>query len=145
MKTSEAFPSDYLKASDLNGRAVVVTIANVELVELGKDRDKETKLLITFVGKQRGLICNKTNSRTIEKVLGSDDTDDWIGHKIIIEPREVEFGSDMVWAIRVSLKNPELPQAAPKPRPPQPPQRSMGENAEQGQGGPVDEMPDVPF
>lgn len=119
MKTSEAFPSDYLKASDLNGQAVTVTIASAELVEFGKNNDKESKLLIKFVGKKRGLICNKTNAKTIEKVCGSDDTDDWIGKRITIEPREVEFGSEMVWAIRVSLKAPAAAKPAPKPAPPQ--------------------------
>lgn len=106
MKASEAFPSDYLKASDLKGKSATVTIDKVELVEIGKDREKETKLLITFVGKSKGLICNKTNSRTIQKVLGTEETDDWVGKRIIIEPREVEFGSEVVWAIRVSLKAP---------------------------------------
>ena len=110
MKASDAFPSDYLKASDLEGKSVTVTIASVEMVEFGKDREKESKLLIMFVGKKRGLIINKTNSRTISKVLGSDETDDWIGKRIIIEPREVEYGSEMVWAIRVSLKAPGTPQ-----------------------------------
>lgn len=107
MKTSEAFPSDYLKAADLNGQSVTVTIASAELIEFGKDKDKETKLLLKFVGKKRGLICNKTNCKTIEKVLGSDDTDDWVGKRIILEAREVEFGTEVVMAIRVSLKSPQ--------------------------------------
>ena len=108
MKTSEAFPSDYLKASDLNGKSVNVTIADVELVEMGQGQDKEKKLLLTFTGKSKGLICNKTNSSVIES-LYSDETNNWIGKAITIAPREVEFQGKMVWAIRVSLKAPAGP------------------------------------
>ena len=113
MKTSEAFPSDYLKASDLNGKSVNVTIESVEMVDMGQGRDKESKLLIKFVGKQKGLVCNKTNAGTIEKITGTDETDEWVGKNITLVAREVEFQSDMVWAIRVSLKAPGA--AAPKP------------------------------
>jgi hypothetical protein len=107
MRISDAFPSDYLKASDLNDRSVTVIISKVELVELGKGRDKENKMLISFAGKQKQLVCNKTNANTIAKLYG-DDTDGWIGKAITIEPREVEFQGDMVLAIRVSLKKPGM-------------------------------------
>ena len=105
MKTSQAFPSDYLKASDLNGKEVKVRIESVELVDMGQGRDKESKLLIKFAGKQKGLVCNKTNAGTIEKLYG-DETNNWIGKEITLAPREVEFQGEMVWAIRVSLQKP---------------------------------------
>jgi hypothetical protein len=112
MKVSEAFPSDYLKASDLNGKQVKVTIGKVELVEMGQGQDKETKLLIHFNGKQKGLVCNKTNASTIEALYGGE-TNDWLGKEIFLAPREVEFQGKMVWAIRVSLQKPGAPVPAP--------------------------------
>ena len=120
MKTSQAFPSDYLKASDLNGKSVNVTIESVEMVDMGQGRDKESKLLIRFVGKQKGLVCNKTNAGTIEKLTGSDETDNWVGKQITLCAREVEFQGDMVWAIRVSLKAPGAATQAPAPAAPEP-------------------------
>lgn len=105
MRTSEAFPSDYLKASDIN-ETLNVTIESVEMVEIGQGRDKESKLLIKFVGQDKGLICNKTNAGTIEKITGTDETDEWVGKNITLCAREVEFQGDMVMAIRVSLKAP---------------------------------------
>ena len=105
MKTSQAFPSDYLKASDLNGKQVTVTIGRVEMVDMGQGKEKESKLLIHFNGKSKGLVCNKTNCTTIEKLYG-DETDGWIGKEITLAPREVEFQGEMVWAIRVSLQKP---------------------------------------
>lgn len=105
MKLSEAYPSAFLKADDLNGRAVTVTIESVKLEEIGQGRDKDKKLVISFVGKEKKLVCNKTNAGTIGKLHG-DDTDDWEGKQIILQPREVEFQGDMVWSIRVSLQKP---------------------------------------
>lgn len=105
MNINEAFPSDYLKASDLGNKAVTVTIESVELVDVGQGRDKEQKILIRFVGKQKGLICNKTNATTIGKLYGPE-TDGWVGQSIILQSREVEFSGEMVWAIRVSLQKP---------------------------------------
>lgn len=108
MKLNEAFPSNYIAAADLNGQDVTVIIEEVKMERLGQGRDAEDKLLITFRGKKKGLICNKTNAKTIAKLHG-DDTDLWTGKAITIGPREVEFQGDMVWAIRVSLKAPGAP------------------------------------
>jgi len=118
VKVSEAFPSNFLKAEDLGGRAVVCSIESVDIEELGQGRDKERKLIVGFVGKTKRLVCNKTNAGTIAKLYG-DDTDGWIGQKITIMPKEVEFQGNMVWAIRVSLQKPGAApgRVAPKPQP----------------------------
>jgi hypothetical protein len=116
MNISEAFPSNFLKASDLQGRPVVVTIDSAEVEEIGQGRDKEKKLVIGFHGKEKKLICNKTNASTIAKLYG-DDTDAWLGQKITLTSREVEFGGEMVLAIRVSLQKPGLAAPAAKPAP----------------------------
>lgn len=105
MKVSQAFPSNFLKADDLQGKPVIVTIASAELEEIGQGREKEEKLVISFKGKDKKMICNKTNANTIAKLCG-DDTDMWVGQRITIMPREVEFQGEMVLAIRVSLQKP---------------------------------------
>jgi hypothetical protein len=115
MKVSQAFPSNFLKADDLQGRPAIVTIETAELEEIGQGRDKEQKLILGFRGKSKKLVCNKTNANTIAKLYG-DDTDGWIGQRITIMPREVEFQGEMVLAIRVSLQAPGAA-AAPAPRP----------------------------
>lgn len=117
MNINEAFPSEYLKASDLRDRSVTVKIESIELADVGQGRDKEQKILIRFVGKSKGLICNKTNANTISKLHGVE-TDGWVGKSIILEPREVEFAGELVWAIRVSLRKPlGTTTAAAKPQP----------------------------
>lgn len=117
MKLSEAFPSKYLKADDIEQLGEpVLTIKSVEMESLGQGNDKETKPLIMFRELEKGMIANKTNCTTITKVLGSDDTDDWIGKKIILKAMEVQsVNGDMVMGIRVSIKKPSAAPAKPKP------------------------------
>lgn len=105
MKASNAFPSPFLKADDLQGKNVTVTIAGVEMQEIGQGAQKSTKPVISFVGKDKGLVCNKTNWNTIIKLYG-DETDEWEGKRIVLSPREVEYQGEMVLSIRVSLQKP---------------------------------------
>ena len=82
----------------------MLTISEVEIKELGQGKDKETKPVVSFRELEKGLVCNKTNCNTIHKLTGSDDTDDWVGHKIKLITLEVDFQGTMTNAIRVSTK-----------------------------------------
>lgn len=115
MKIADVFPSHYLKASDLNGSAVPVTIDHVALEQVG--REKETRPVLYFVGKSKGVILNKTNARKIVEIAGSDDTDDWNGISVVLFSAMVEFQGDTVESIRI--KAPSVKKAAPKPAPAQ--------------------------
>lgn len=97
MRTSEAFPSNYLKAADLNGRAVKVTIDSVTVEKIGDDR----KPVLHFVGKDKALVLNKTNSNRIEEATGTDEMDDWEGWTITLYACKVDFQGKRVDAIRV--------------------------------------------
>lgn len=109
---NDIFTSNYLKASDLNGSAVLVTIATADIEEIGKSRDK--KIVVHFVGKQKAFVCNKTNSKKIAEIVGSPDTDDWGGHAVLLYPTEVDFQGDTVEAIRVKApKTVQAPKAKP--------------------------------
>jgi hypothetical protein len=103
-KLSELFPSTYLKADEIPDEGMILTITGVELAELGQGKDKETKPVISFREVEKGLVCNKTNCNTIHKLTGSDDTDDWVDHKIKLITLEVDFQGTMTNAIRVSSK-----------------------------------------
>jgi hypothetical protein len=116
MRISSAFPSDYLKASDLQGRAVTVTMAHVSMEKVGSDQ----KPILYFQGKDRGMVLNKTNASKISEIYG-DDTESWTGGQIVLYEAMVDFKGDTVAAIRVRLAprrgNSEIPKQAPPPPP----------------------------
>ena len=51
MKISSAFPSNYLKATDLQDRNLLVKMDRVEVEEIGDDE----KPVLYFVGKDKGM------------------------------------------------------------------------------------------
>lgn len=103
MKVSETYRtnSDYLKASDLPRRKVPVTIALCELVEF----DDGNKLVLSFEGKDKRLVLNKTNAASIAAALG-DDAHDWVGREIAIFPTVTQFQGQSVPCIRVEVAPP---------------------------------------
>jgi hypothetical protein len=105
-----AFPSNYLKASDLGSAAPVVTIERIEIEPIGRDR--EMKPVLYFAGKEKGLVLNKTNAKKIAELTGSKDTDEWAGCQIRIYATETEFSGETVECIRVKAAA-----AAAKPKP----------------------------
>src|SRR5690606_24028193 len=98
MLISNAFPSNYIRAADLQGRSVVVTIDRVTL----EDLNGEHKPVLHFEGKHRGLVLNKTNATTLAGSFG-DDTAAWEGQKIELFPVEADFQGRRVPAIRVRV------------------------------------------
>jgi hypothetical protein len=113
MKTSQVYGGGFLKAEDLAGKTVTVTIADIEL----KEFEDGKKLIVHFLGKDKALVCNKTNAAIITEITGSDDTDDWTGKRIQLTTRKVEMSGKLVPAIRVVLPGdaPAPPKAEPKP------------------------------
>ena len=99
MRIGEAFPSNYIKASDLQGRDVSVVMADVKMEDIGSDH----KPVLYFKGKEKGLVLNKTNGAMISEMYG-DDTEDWFGKVIVLYPTKTDFQGKRVDAIRV--KNP---------------------------------------
>jgi len=98
MKVSVLFPSNYLRAADLNGQDVTVTIDKISHEDIGDDN----KPVVYFRGKKKGLVLNKTNANNIAIACG-DDTEDWIGQEITLYPTVVDFQGRSVEAIRVRL------------------------------------------
>ena len=96
MNINEAFPSKYIKATDLNGSAVKITIREVRIEDLGD----ENKPVAYFENKTKGLVLNRTNWRMIAELHG-DETEDWVGKPIEIYADKVPFQGRIVDAVRV--------------------------------------------
>jgi hypothetical protein len=113
VKISAAFPSNYLKAADLNDRNVKVVMDRVEMEDIGGDH----KPILYFQGKEKGLVLNKTNSNNISAAYG-DDTDGWTDHELILYPAMTDFQGKTVPCIRVRAPTAkDRPQAAARPAP----------------------------
>ena len=148
MDINAAFPSQYLKAADLQGREVTVVMSRVVMEKVGQDQ----KPVLYFQGKERGVALNKTNSMTIASAYGTN-TDGWGGHQVVLFPAWVDYQGKQVQAIRIrpafsgAAQAPQQPMmggqpayvgagnAGPLPPPTQP--------APQQRGGHLDD--DIPF
>ncbi len=103
MKLDQIYSSNFLKASDVPAAGVTVVIAKAEVEQMGQGKDAEDKLVLSFNDTTKKFACNRTNAKTIAKLTGSDDTDNWIGKSIHLVVREVDFQGETTLAIRVSL------------------------------------------
>lgn len=97
MRLNEAFPSNWLKCDDLQGRQVKVIIEKYSFEEIGEER----KLVLHFQGKEKGLVCNKTNAGSIAQICQSEEMDDWCGQAIILFPTTTPFNGKPTACIRV--------------------------------------------
>jgi hypothetical protein len=77
---SEFFPSNYLKAADIKGKTIKAVIEGWDVADFGEGNKKPA---IMFVGKEKGLVLNKTNATAIADEFG-DDMDEWAGKPVEI-------------------------------------------------------------
>ena len=96
MRISAAFPSQYLKAADLQGQTIRIKISHVAMEDIGGDQ----KPILYFADTEKGMVLNKTNANSIAGVHG-DDTDNWHGHTIDLYEAQVDFQGKSMPAIRV--------------------------------------------
>lgn len=96
MNIDDIYQGDSLRAADLKGQAHVVVIATVTR----KDFDDGPKLILTFQGRKKSLICNKTNANRIAFAHGKD-TNGWVGREIELYPDLVDFQGKTVEAVRI--------------------------------------------
>lgn len=98
MNINDVFPSNYLKASDLQGRKLKLTISDVSIEQLGNDN----KPVVYFEGKEKGLVLNKTKAQILASAF-SPETDGWKGREIAIYPTKVSFQGQMVDSIGLEI------------------------------------------
>jgi len=120
MHVDQMFPSPYIKAADVLGRELNITIAGWEYEEFEDPRTKEKdrKPVLSFQKTDKRLILNVTNAKTIASIFG-EETDNWAGKQICLFTKDVEAFGEMKNAIRI--KAPVDNQAAPVQPPPPPP------------------------
>lgn len=114
MKITELTSSKFLKGSDFEEPALC-TIKDVTKENVAKPNEpKKERGVMYFEEYEKGLVMNATNLKRAAAALGSEDTDDWLGKKIVVYYDEnVEFGGDIVGGVR--LRAPKTKPAAESP------------------------------
>ena len=81
---NDLYPPKWVKAADLNGQAVPVTIKAVTVEEFYVPQINERKraAILAFEGKTKRLVLNKTQCRSLAAITGSDVFGDWIGQSV---------------------------------------------------------------
>lgn len=102
-----------------SGSVVRVRAAKEDTLE----GDEGPKLILFFDNVDKGLVCNKTNINVLIDILGSDETDDWIGREVeLYVDHGVMFAGKRVGGIRVRAAGPQLRgRLEPTPIDPKPP------------------------
>ena len=141
MNINEQFPSKYLKASDLKGREATVTIARIEMEALAQG--ERPKPVLYFVGKEKGVVMNKTNAMNLAAGYGPE-TEDWLNMPVVLFPVWTDFQGKSVEAIRIrpAPRQPAKQERTEGAEPPRQPQPAYG--ASMG-SDPDDEIPFAPM
>jgi hypothetical protein len=139
---TDLFPSNWIKAPDLRGRRVTVTMAAVKVEEVGDDK----KPVLYFSGTDKGLVLNVTNANSIKELYGPE-TNDWRGRAITLYVAKVEYQGKRMDGIRVDPPDTTggaSPARQAPPPPPSPPAPFLPV-ADQFASGPELTDDDIPF
>lgn len=101
-KIGQMLESKYLKGSDVE-HETVATITKVGQGNIAKPGDEpELKWMVRFEELSKPMILNSTNIKRLAKACQSEDTDDWIGKKVVVyfDP-DIEFAGNVVGGLRI--------------------------------------------
>src|SRR5579871_6087371 len=83
------FPGRFLKAAELQGKDVTVTIKAVKLEKMTDGKEKETKGIVSFVETPKEWALNRTNAEAC-KLIWRRDTKAWEGRPITLFPLQMD-------------------------------------------------------
>lgn len=144
----EMIESKFLKKEDA-GTGILVTIAGVEKRDVGTESEPEQKWVL-LLEEQKPLVLNSTNLALLEKSFASDNSDDWIGHKVVLfNDENVSFAGKLTGGVRIDVNRtkrvlargaatPQAPQRQPAPAQPAPAQGNPAKHFD-------DLADDIPF
>lgn len=120
MHVNQLKSSNFLKKEDCDP-AVLVTIRECTEQNVAKEgAPEEMKWALHFDEFEKPMILNSTNGQIIAKITGSDDSDGWVGHKVVLyNDPNVSYAGKLIGGIRVrAARNQPAKQVSPvKPTP----------------------------
>lgn len=101
-KIHEMLESKFLKKEDVGPGVLLAVEGCVQKNVAQQGADPEMKWCLTFADCDKPLVLNSTNIQLCKIIFESDDTDHWIGKKIVLytDPN-VSYGGKIVGGIRV--------------------------------------------
>jgi hypothetical protein len=118
MNINQLKESKFLKKEDV-GAGALMTITGLTQDNVAKEgADQELKWCLHFHETDKPLVLNSTNAQLIAAITKQEDTDNWIGHKIVlyVDPA-VSFGGKIIGGIRVRAPRNQAPKPAMAPAP----------------------------
>ena len=102
------FDYQYLGGYSIEGDDLELTIVEVknEMVKGQSGRD-ESCMVIYFEEVDKGMICNKTNAKTITTVHGTPYIEEWNGKKILLGTEKVSAFGETTDALRIRQIKPK--------------------------------------
>ena len=118
MHVRELKKSAFLKKEDCGG-GIKVTISGVSQENVaGEGAPEDLKWCLHLTECEKPMVLNSTNGQIIAKIIGSEESDNWIGHKIVLyDDPNVSFGGKLVGGIRVRAPRHQAARPAAKPTP----------------------------
>lgn len=125
MKITQMMSSKYFKKEDVEQGPILVTIKSFEEENVAPaDKPQELKWVMYVEESDKGLVMNTTNLQLAAIAMGSQETDHWLGKKIVLfNDPTVSFGGKLTGGVRVrAAKKPgqssaKVPAMANDPRP----------------------------
>lgn len=114
---SEMRESKFLKKEDC-GAGILVTVSECVQENTAKEgAPQEYKWCLRFHEQEKPMVLNATNMQIIAAICGSENTDDWIGKKVVLySDPNISFQGKLVGGIRA--RAPKNPAARPPAAPP---------------------------
>lgn len=145
----QLFPGRFIKAGEMHGRPVTLTVKDVYLDQLEDESGREKpQAVIAFNETPREMALNKTNAQCIVSMFGQD-SGDWIGKRITLCPERDASGlSDSGLCLRIQgspdIKQPvtaeiKLPRRKPQKRKLVPTNADKGAAEQSDDGDELDE------
>lgn len=137
MHISKMTESKYLKQEDVGEEGKLVTIESLKRTNVAREDDEpEFKYTMLFRENLKPLVLNATNIKLCARACGSDDTDDWIGKKVVLyaDPN-VSYAGKLVGGIRIRAPRGQAQQKAAPTR----------EQADERMAAEMDDGSDLPF
>ena len=115
MNVNELKNSQFLTKEDCEPD-ILLTIKSCEEQDVSMENEPtKMKWVMYFKEREKPLVLNVTNGQLIAAILGSEESDDWIGKQIVLwNDKTVMFRGELKGGIRVrAIKQPDSPAEEP--------------------------------